>query len=274
MLRHEYIGGSDIGAIIQAEGAFNSPFDVWERKRGLAKEEPATLIMNLGTACEGPILDEYELQQGVALTRSHFMVDDKYKYMAGEADGVFEEQTDDTYVKRIGVDAKFTSKYPFDDVLPQSWQAQAQWYMMLCGAAAWDFAVVHSSFPGQLHIYRLERDDNAIEYLRREAVAFWGLVQNNTPPQPQTLNECARYFKAMGAVQKEKAVADDCVADIHKRIVLNMGIEKEAKAIADKLKAEFVFLTEGADVVVNADGNKLATYSTNKNGVRSLRVVA
>src|SRR5690606_39260581 len=54
----------EMPAIVGADGAFGSAFEVWARKVGLADQREETLAMRVGTVCEEAIAKLYELETG------------------------------------------------------------------------------------------------------------------------------------------------------------------------------------------------------------------
>jgi predicted phage-related endonuclease len=260
--RKTYIGGSDIGSIIGCEGAYSTPLKIWELKTGRVPAIEATFVMKMGNATESLILDEYAEKTGLVFDRQVPMEDPGCDFFAGVADGLGDG---------FGVDAKFTSKYKFDDgQIPQTWQAQGQWYMMLAGVSVWDFAVVHSAFPQEVRTYRLHRDDEAIAYLRESAQRFWMDVRIDVPPKPAVVCEVARYFKYANVVEKSKVVADERMIQLVDSISTAKTIAKEAKQKEDEYRKELELLMDNASLLVDFDGNKLARWGIDARGIGRL----
>lgn len=264
--RKTYIGGSDIGTIIGCDGAFLSPLDLWELKTGNAEPKQPTLVMNLGTMAENLILDEYAIITGKEFDRQVSLEDPDVPHFAGIADGMGD---------LFGVDAKFTSKYPFDssEDLPATWQAQGQWYLMLSGAVSWDFAVLHSAKPYDIKVYTILRDDDVIEYLRDAAERFWLDVQMGVPPEPSNPSEVARYFKYVQKVPKQAVVATDEMLDLLAAVKQSRSVASEAEEEGRRYQAKLQLLMDNAAYLVDHEGNRLARWNVNKKGVGSLTLL-
>ena len=148
-------------------------------------------------------------------------------WIGGEADGI---SYDDEGTAIFGVDAKFTRVGEYEDgIIPPAYAAQGQWYMHMCNAFAWDFAVLHAQNDRVL-VYRLQRDDDAIAFLRAEAAKFWEMVQTKTPPLPVSTTEAMRWFAHREIARKESVTVDDVLLSV----ILIIGV-RFASDVNDQL---------------------------------------
>ena len=64
-VRRQGIGGSDIAAILQLDGAYGTPVTVWESKVGEVEEQPENVFMKAGHKLEQPLADWFSEESGI-----------------------------------------------------------------------------------------------------------------------------------------------------------------------------------------------------------------
>jgi len=188
--RRTGIGGSDIAAILGIS-KWATPLDVW-RSKVLGDDTIESAPMEWGKRLEPVVLAKYADDSGAKLHVGR-----------GVSDGIFRANID-ALAEIDGelrvVEAKTTRDgnewgTPGTDDVPDAYQAQGQWYLMLTALEVVDFPVLIAG--SDFRIYTSKRHQQIIDMMRREAERFWREhVEKQVPPEPSNAAECNRAWTA------------------------------------------------------------------------------
>lgn len=218
--RTEYIGSSDIAAIIGAS-RYRGAYDVY-RAKVISDEQQDNEFMRWGRVLEEPVLREFCRAENItSFDTQVYAQHPEYDFIGGTVDGL----TDD-FVIEIKTTSSFNKS--FDDKIPDDYYIQCQWLMGLHNRQYTQVAVL---FGGQrLEKYEVEFNEDLYNMLIDEAVAFWtNHVITKTPPE---LNVKASLEVAVGDVVE---ATEDDIKLIEKINELKKQIE-ELTAQSDELK--------------------------------------
>jgi len=234
--RQSYIGGSDLGDILQI-APYGCRLRCWYRKRGIDLVEIDSEHMRRGRFGEEAAAKEYERVTGRKVMRHTVRRRaDLPDYHGGHIDRhivAFDDRGPG--VLEIKCPGQIMFRQIKREGLSQAYVAQLQWYMYLTGWRWGSYAVMHLDSWEMIH-FDLERDDELIGLLVREAEDFWRLVENG--PQPDKIDPpgkaCARCEyreKCHGAQELPpfdgEIIRDDSLAPL-------MAEYREAKQIVDE----------------------------------------
>ncbi|MFA7255967.1 MAG: YqaJ viral recombinase family protein [Kiritimatiellales bacterium] len=183
--RRRGIGGSDAAAIMGVN-SYESPLAVYMDKLGLAPEKDETEAMRQGRDLEQYVADRFVESTGKKVRRcNRILKHPEYEWMLGNIDR-------DIVGENAGLECKTTSvlnKTAFDQGdIPATYYWQCTHYMAVTGASKWYLAVL--VLNKALHIFEIERDENAIMTLVAAEESFWrDYVLAQVPPMPSGL-EC------------------------------------------------------------------------------------
>lgn len=258
-----YIGGGDIASIIGV--GYKTPLYVWARKTGREPEPEVNLKMQVGLLLEDFVLSDFEKSHGVELLckQQFFRVDE---YCGGHIDGLC-----DIDGVQVVVDAKIdTMTYGFE-TLPKHYQAQAQWYMHVTQSQRAMFHVAHLP-AGRMQTYTLERDDETIEWMRKEAASLWLYVQLDTPPPTTDADTHKDWSRWVEPAPKQSLICDDALAaDVRECAAIKLSTrdaERRERILSERIKIAM----GGAEELYGPDGVRLATKKINKKGSATLRI--
>ncbi|KVH51205.1 YqaJ viral recombinase family protein [Burkholderia diffusa] len=183
-LRRTGIGGSDAAAAL-GESPYLTPYELYLDKLGLAPPREETERMRMGRRLEAVIADEYALTRRVKLRRRNQPVrHPKYPWMFASPDRLVEGQ-------RLGLEAKSVDPAAFrfgewgdegSDAVPTHYLLQTCHYMCVLGYEHWDLAALVGG--NHLRVYTIHRDPELEEMLIEREHAFWKLVEQREPPEP------------------------------------------------------------------------------------------
>ncbi|KVS50668.1 endonuclease [Burkholderia cepacia] len=183
-LRRTGIGGSDAAAAL-GESPYQTPYELYLDKLGLAPPREETERMRMGRRLEAVIADEYALTRVVKLRRRNQPVrHPKYPWMLASPDRLVEGQ-------RLGLEAKSVDPAAFrfgewgdegSDQVPTHYLLQVCHYMCVLDYARWDLAALVGG--NHLRVYTIHRDVELEEMLIEREHAFWQHVERREPPEP------------------------------------------------------------------------------------------
>lgn len=258
--RQSGIGGSDVAAILGIS-KWNTPLDVYKSKT----EEPVekdSESMEWGRRLEPVIRQKYCDTVGMAVTvPDHLIRSSEHPFMIANVDGI---RADGRIVEiktaRTGTDWGEEGT----DEIPDYYRTQVQHYMTVTGAKVCDVAVLIGA--SDFRIYTVEDDPELAAMLIEEESKFWKLVEDRTPPAPQTLAEIKLAFP--GATRPGKIEADADIAETARKLAELKAIIDNKQDEADALQAKIqAFLGDNGDTLT-INGITVATWKSSKPSVR------
>lgn len=218
-LREKRIGGSDIGAIVGVN-PYKSIIDVY-----IDKVQGSTFKGNEAThwehMLEGTVMKEFASRYNelIVYEAPYSVVND---FLIANLDGVLKDRGTGEYgVLEIKTTSVWNKKEWEDDVIPQSYYAQVQHYLMLTG---YKFAYVAVLIGGQQYKeFRVERNEEDIELIKNKATEFYKEnILKEIPPMPDGSNAYMEYLK-----KKATEIENDKLTEID---------DKELEIKAEELK--------------------------------------
>lgn len=177
--RHEYIGGSDIAAIM-GMSRWKTPLKLWCEK---TQKLPAPDLSNveaveLGNDLEEFVAQKFALKTGKQVRKSPKVYQHKdYPYMVAHVDRLV-TGTDELLECKT---CSFFKKDEWDgEDIPQEYILQVMWYLGITGRKIGYIAVL---IGGQAFKYKqIEFDAELFNTMVDYAKDFWAMVQNKTAP--------------------------------------------------------------------------------------------
>lgn len=286
--RRSGIGGSDIGAICGVS-QWKSPLDVYRDK----VEDPApgsderfpigeTKSLYWGAVHEAAIAEAFTIVTGIKLMRyNRQIVDPEIPYFIANVDRLaycvdgsrpFNAKTGEIFTD-TGVEIK-TCRWKDEDwgdegtdEVPAQYFLQCQWYMSLIPSVRKFYLAV--LFGGNdMQIYVINRDEEVIGKIREIGREFWnGHVLAELPPPPRSIEEVRALYPSAAFVQKmADAELEAAVYELANRTAARKEAEK-AEADAKFIVAEGM---KDCEILLDDEGQRIATFKTNKRGSRVL----
>jgi putative phage-type endonuclease len=198
--RSTYLGSSDIAAVMGLS-PWRTAYEVFEGKQEgfVAFEDPdKAKILRRGVRFEPVILDMLQEETGVWITgRNVRHVDHQYPFLACEIDA---EATDEQTLNISNVEIKSVSPWAAGDwgaegtdEIPLYYACQVMFSLMVTGRKYATVAALIGS--DDLRVYRINRDEPLIDYIRKAAVDFWtNNVLANVPPTPKSSEDASKVL--------------------------------------------------------------------------------
>jgi putative phage-type endonuclease len=180
--RMNYLGGSDIAAILGFTPKYRTAISVWLDKTGRKPPIEQNMAMKMGHMLEPVVAQLFaEEHPTIKVQRNNWMLQhDSIDCMAANIDrelicplkgrGVLEVKTASAWMEK-----KWTS-----NTVPDEYMFQLQWYLSITGYAYGYFAVLIGG--NDYRSYYVERDEEIIAYIEGKAQEFWQYVRDDVAP--------------------------------------------------------------------------------------------
>lgn len=183
LLRRSGIGGSDAAAIAGVS-PYKTAYQVYCEKRGEIDGDPENEAMHCGKLIEPVLVDEYQRLTGHKVVRSVFQKSPDFEWMFANLDGlVFNGDPTPHCIlecKNVGHYSAAQWGEPGSNQIPEIYFTQIQHYLAVMGV---DYADVMALLGGnKIGQYRVNRDNEFIEYLVKIEADFWRRVESGIPP--------------------------------------------------------------------------------------------
>ena len=185
--RKSGIGGSEVAAILGIS-PWQSPADVWARKRGLIPEQEDNLRFKIGRLFEAPIAQIYADQEGVKL----LTVDGLYHHpdpsipLVGTPDRLIVGKRKGLEITTADPAVAHTWGEAGTGDVPLYYAAQVATYMAILNYDEFDIAVLFGT--SDFRIYRMHRDIELENIIIERARNFWNtyIVGDEEPPPDES----------------------------------------------------------------------------------------
>ena len=217
-LREKRIGGSDVGAILGVN-PYKSIIDVY-----IDKTEGSTFKGNNAThwghMLESTIIKEFASRhKELQVFDAPFSIVDNF--LIANLDAVLRDKENGNFgVLEIKTTSIWNRKEWEEDIIPQSYYAQVQHYLMLSG---YKFAYVAVLIGGQEYKeFKVERNEEDIELIRNKATEFYKEnILKQIPPMPDGSDAYMDYLK-----KKAMDIENDTVIEF-------VDLEEKAQKVKD-----------------------------------------
>jgi putative phage-type endonuclease len=254
-LRRSGIGASDISGIMGIS-PWTTPFQVWASKVSDLPEVMDDEAMMWGRILENVILNEWiKLSEQTLVHRGPLCRNTENPTMVATPDALASDRP---------IEVKNSSDWSWSEV-PIHYLAQVQWQLAVTGYEVGDLVVLHAG--RHLEPYEIKADPEAQARMIEAATEFWGYVEANEPPPTQW--EDSTIMASLWPTSTEE------VAQIDPDDAFELYVAKEARDAGnqryDAAVATIKAAMKEADTAVS-EMQVIATWKTNKNGVRSFKV--
>lgn len=275
-LRNKGIGGSDIGAIL-GQNKWKSSIDVYLDKIGQGKKF-SNNFTHWGKTLEEVIRKDFAKNHpeyyvySVPFTFRSIFKD----YFLANVDGLyFDKEKKEWGILEIKTTSEWSLKDWEEEIIPQSYYLQIQWYLMVTGLKV---AKIYTLIGGnKTKEFTVERaDEKEILYMKKAAVNFWEEnVLKEIPPMPDGTDSYMEYLKEKAeniinteAIELSNLIDDkaEAIKDIDKQM-------KELKTASDKLKQEIMLEMIDQDTTkAKTENHKYSIVTTIRNSLDSKKI--
>lgn len=254
--RSLYIGGSDAAAILGLS-PWKTTLDVYlDKVVGKNEEVDASKakIFARGKRMEPYIIDLFAEETGLVIARRGCRYQHpEYPFLCAEIDAEA-ESGENIEIKTVHPFASKDWGIMDTDDIPVYYAAQAMHGLMVTGKQVCIFGAMIGM--DDFRTYRVERDEDVITSLRQKEIDFWNMVQNRTPPEPQTTSDAERLFKKDNGSSVE---ADENAIETILNLKELKAQKKELEAAIDGEEAKLKIAMKDASIITMS-GNPLATW--------------
>lgn len=174
--RKEFIGGSDIAAIIGIS-PWKDIHTLWLEKTGRKEQDPVNKFMQWGIDHE-PIARKSYMEKQDIMVNPAFLEHEKYKFCCASLDGITFEG--DLILEIKCPSSTKTLEYAKMQKIEDHYMAQVQWYLMVSKAEKAHFWVWYENEQILIEILPNKQYQ---QMLLDAAIKFWDLVTNDIEPE-------------------------------------------------------------------------------------------
>lgn len=275
--RTNYLGGSDIGAILGLS-KYRTPLQVWMEKAGKEVEKADSLPLRFGSFAEEFVAREYARATNFELLHDESLhIHPTHSFMGAHIDRfVFDaafNSTANTGRKLPNRILECKTANPFtanewgdigSDQVPMSYLCQCIWYMAITNIERTDLAVLFGN--SDFRIYQIQKDLELESLILEKATHFWNAyVLADIPPPAQNEADCQTLF-AKGDASKS-AEANKATCELSTRLHL---LNKEIKVREEEISSikQSIMNQMGQAELLTYQGQVLATWKAPKPSYR------
>lgn len=259
------IGGSDVAAVLGLS-KWKTPYQLWKDKTSDTVEEKESEILHFGQLLEAIVADEYVRRNRVKVQRRNQsyrhpehpeLIANIDRYIVGG--GILECKTADKFTAHLwGTDGT--------DEIPDYYLVQVQHYMHVTGYHEAALAVLIGG--NEFRQYEVSYDKELAEFSAAKCVEFWQtfVVPRVAPPATRNDDLVEYYRGRSGATVTATPYIEKFISELKEVKQRIKAEEARADELAGAIK---VFMGEcSADTLLDAAGEKLATWKPAKDSVR------
>ncbi len=271
------IGGSEVAAVLGLNPYGTTPFDVWQEKTGRQHKEISNRFTLWGSILEDTVARHFAYVTGYAVAKCsrHFSLKsapwlvgnvDRLITIDGVRSAVLECKTASAYS-----DSKFNKSAAwyadgefFDDNaggitsetdIPINYYLQCQHYMLVTGYHKCFLAVLIGG--NDYRIFVVPFNESVSKFIYSKCSEFWCQnVLSDVPPEPKSSDYIKTFFQKENSV----IVANDYVSALIATMKVNNDKIAELEHDNDLIKDEIVKYIATNEQLLDADGNKIATF--------------
>lgn len=270
MNRQGYIGGADTAAILGIS-PWKSPYQLYMEKVGEWQEEideKRKRIFARGRRLE-PVVVEMLVDELKSDGHDVEIIERNKRYLDPELDYLRSEIDVELVIDGEEINGEIKTVTPFaakewgeqgTDEIPLHYTAQVLHGLMIKPRKR---AIVAALIGADdLRVHFVDRDQDAIDMIRKKEIAFWNRIVNREPPDPVTATDIKYlYRKDQGLVMD----ADDELASLCAELRGHKQTAKALEELIDELVTK-IKLKMGDASVLMYQGKKIATWASNKDG--------
>jgi len=229
--RKNHLGASE-ASIVMGLSPWTTPYQLWERKLGLAAEQEETWQMRRGTELEPIALRQFCDEVDIEMF-PQIVYHPEHRFMMASMDGLSLDRKEAVEIKCPGQSAHATA---LDGYVPEYYMPQLQHQLACLGLDV----IWYYSFDGNSGVaLRVERDNEFIKRMIDAELAFWECVQKKEPPEMtykdyedrssakrvayhDRLVEIERQIKSLES--EKKIIKDDLIKDANGRSTSGSGL--------------------------------------------------
>ena len=250
--RFESIGASESGSILGIN-PWKTAVDVYYEKVDRVTDFSDNLNMWLGRELEPVIKKRFEEETGYKVRNDHkIRVDKEHSFLTTNLDGM-------VVGEKVPVEYKALGRW--DGEIPDYYFSQVQHQMMVAEAEYAYFVVLLLSGRKEFIIEKVDRNDEFVESMRSEEIAFWmEHVEKEIPPEPETLKDVKNIYsdanKGATLEVKDKQLQHKISLLIDTRVQVG-----DLKMTCDNIQKEILNLMGENEYLIDGNtGEQIATW--------------
>lgn len=271
-LRGMGIGSSEIGTLF-GTNPFETPLQLWMRKKGMIPQQPETYAMARGHIFEDAVAQTYARETGREIIKASagdwIMQDEERPYMRVSPDRTFwlPNAVRNNSNKGI-VECKTTNMQVDEDNVPAHWIFQLVYQLGVAGYEFGSIAWVTGNFDfGYKDIVMQGKAVEMYQAIVEKVDEWWSrYIVGNERPQPINVQDV--LLIAPKSVLAKTVTADETLQAAWEELGNIKANMKSEEARRDELESLIKMAIGDAEGMVSTDGKVLATWKSGKDTTR------
>lgn len=263
--RQQGIGSSEVGTLLGVN-PYETPYQLWRRKKGLEAPKAETFAMRAGHVLEDAVAQFWHQETGRTIDSTSagdwLAVDENKPFLRVSPDRLY--WLDGESGEQGILECKTTQKQIDADDLPKTWFCQLQYQLGVMGLAHGSLAWLTA---GRAFDYQdIEANADFIAWMMEAIERFWVdcIIGDKEPPLTTASDIVAKYPKE-AAGKSIEATAD--IVDVFAELKSLRGeiarMERQKEALEERIKLAF-----GDAETMEYCGTRLATWKASKDSSR------
>lgn len=264
--RNKGIGASEVGTILGLS-PFETPYQLWMRKKGMTPPKAENEAMLMGHLLEDAVAQRFAIATGVHIIKSSVedfsVIDEDKPYMRVSPDRTYWGQGVKRNEANKGLlECKTTTMEVSDDDIPMHWFCQLQYQLGVCGYSHGALAWINLG-KRQFGMMPMDFDKDFFGYLSDKVTEFWKrYIIGDEVPEAYSVEDVVLQYPRH--TEGKTITADDRImADINELRDVREQLDK-IKAKKDAIEADIKKRMQDAEAVVTDDGQTLVTWRAPK----------
>jgi putative phage-type endonuclease len=255
--RKHGIGGSDASAVAGLN-PYKSPVQVYLEKIGDMEIEEAGESAYWGTMLEDMVAQEFSKRTGMKVQRKNAILQHpEYQHMIANIDRLIVGE-DKPGILECKTANAWSGKDWEEGKIPPQYIIQVQHYLAVTG---YEYAYIAALVGGQkFFYYKIDRDQELIDYLVKIESVFWQMVQDRMPPEVDGSEASSDLLKKLYPIAEDRKEIDmpaeaSLLLDAYEQVKAEIKeLEQRKDELENKLKAMM------ADAEIGKAGKRIVEW--------------
>ena len=255
--RKHGIGGSDASAVAGLN-PYKSPVQVYLEKIGDMEIGEAGESAYWGTMLEDMVAQEFSKRTGMKVQRKNTILQHpEYQHMIANIDRLIVGE-DKPGILECKTANAWSGKDWEEGKIPPQYIIQVQHYLAVTG---YEYAYIAALVGGQkFFYYKIDRDQELIDYLVKIESVFWQMVQDRMPPEVDGSEASSDLLKKLYPIAEDRKEIDmpaeaSLLLDAYEQVKAEIKeLEQRKDELENKLKAMM------ADAEIGKAGKRIVEW--------------
>lgn len=261
------LGASDT-PIHMGYSSFKTPYELYLEKKGLLQPKEETEQQYWGNMLEPVILAHFEKTHGTQLKNPGTVYHKDYPFIFANLDGYCSKNNWVVEAKNANTFVRHKWDKALEDGIPLEYLIQIAKQVCLVNAiGGWCATLIGGNEYMQFYY---ERDVELEKLIIEADIKFWDCVQNSTPPEVETVNDCRLAYK--DSIAEASLTANETIEQYYYRLLELKQQQKVLAETEERSKVKIMDYMRDKEFLTDKEGTLLITWKPTKKGNRVFNI--